>query len=276
MKPITTLLFCLAATSTSAEVITSPTNSALSGASIITFDSLPIGYIEDSFHAGAHSDGVTFTEDTMTIDGITFSNGGDTTYFAAGEVPGPDAIRLALDGIAIRREGEQFGLIPPSISSNHVLQQRTENRTPFLDSPGRLNTITIEFNPPVRAFGLIAGGNQPSDTLQVYNTDHLQIASISRTAGSPVETTAYLHDYFIGYRISPSSDDKISYIKYGNRYSHDAIWIDNLTYTKSLSNINIFWRNFWRWIPPWIPLFIVVIFASVYLVRRSNTKQTKR
>lgn len=276
MKLITTLLFCLAATATSAEVITSPTHSALTDASIITFDSLPVGYIEDSFLANTHIDGVVFTEDTVTIDDITFSNGGDTTYFAAGEEPGPDAVRLELDGIAIRREGEQFGLIPPSESSNHVLQQRTENRTPFLDSPGRLNTITIEFKTPVTAFGLIAGGNQPDDTLQVFNSKNLEIATISRTDGSPVEATAYSHDYFIGYRINSSNDDKISYIKYGNRHSHDAIWIDNLTYKKSLYNFNTIWRAFWRWIPPWVPLFIVTIVASLYFLRRSQTKQTKR
>lgn len=280
MKPITSLcfilLFYLSATSTCAEVITSPTNSALVGGNRITFDSVPLGYIEDSFHADAHADGVTFTENTITINGVTFSNDGDTTYFAAGEAPGPSASRVALDEIAIRREGEQFGLVPPSTSSNHVLQQRTENRTPFLDSPGRLNTIRVEFNPPVSAFGLIAGGNQPNDTLEVYNIDNLKIATISRTEGSPVESTAYLHDRYIGFSIDASSDNKISYLKYGNRNSHDAIWIDNLSYSKSNNIPKNFWGRLWRWIPPWIPLFLIAIVAFIYIFHRSRSNQNKR
>jgi hypothetical protein len=280
MKPITILFFilpfCLVATLTNAEVITSPTNSALMGGNRITFDSIPLGYIEDSFHAGTHADGVTFTENTITIDGVTFSNDGDTTYFATGEEPGPSASRVELDGIAIRREGEQFGLVPPSTSSNHVLQQRTENRTPFLDNPGRLNTIMIEFNPPVSAFGLIAGGNQPIDTLEVYNTDNLQIAVISRITGSTVDSTAYLHDRFIGFSIDASSDNKISYLKYGNRNSHDAIWIDNLTYSKSINIPKNFRDRLWRWIPPWVPLFLIAIVTFITIFRRSQSNQPKR
>lgn len=257
------LVLCFISQPAFPRIITSLSDTALGGGNRITLDNLPVGYLEDTYTSGSAAiDGVTFTENTIIIDGVTFSSAGATRYFARGEEVGaPDAEMIALNGLAINREGEQFG--STTTSSNLVLQQRTENRALFADLPGPETIIQVTFNPPVIAFGLNIGTSNQSRMLEIYNTDNTLVATIPHTPDIANASHFGRQTPFVGYSIDSDSDKKISYIKWGNGFSHDAIWIDNLTYSHRTVTFASWLKEHWPWV-----LSILVILAAMYVFRR--------
>lgn len=273
------LLFSLTLSpSVFSRVITSASDPELAGASQINFDTLPLGYIEDTA-TGRYVEGATFTSDDVTIQGVTFSNGGDTHYFPRGVVldsdPSPEKT-IEIEGLSINpgEDAWSFGRglsIPPS--PNKILLQRTfESRLEVLDSPGRLNIIKIMFNHPVTAFGLIIGGNQPGQTLKIYNTDNELIEEITR----PTDQA----NYFAGYALNTSDEKKIHYALWGNKHSHDRLYIDNLAFIGPASSDFIWGIPRWLWVPPWVPswlpapIAIGLIGFAVYMIRRRRDATT--
>ena len=267
------LIFITVSHPASSRVINSINDNSLGGGNTITFDNIPLGYLRDSYVDTTISiDGVTFSQDTLsengltfpihsiTIDSVSFTNGGSTSY----PIDPLDATSqfVSIDELALRGQSDWLSG-NSSTDEDQILVQRPRNITELGGvSTGPDNTIQIAFDTPINAFGLEFGGNQApgSQSVEVYNTDDELIAAF------PHEQTSSGYEgltLFYGYSIDSDFDKKISYLRAGNLGTADSIWINNVSYSnRSVFFANLLWdRRLWL-------LSILIIPAAIFIYRR--------